>query len=148
MALSSTDLGVAFQLCGATGSTLVIFILPGLFYFMLFRDNQTPYRATYSELGTSRSGKGEVGDEEQSDGASAKSDRVLFSNKRSSVSSTHSTHSTQVGSSPYSMQRHEDCNAQPRWKLYAAAVMLGLGCLIVPLCMTLIFLDQRSRAGE
>lgn len=38
IALSVDDLGVILSLVGATGSTLVSFILPGFCYFFLFRE--------------------------------------------------------------------------------------------------------------
>jgi amino acid permease len=38
IALNVKDLGVVLSLVGATGSTIVSLILPGVFYFRMFKD--------------------------------------------------------------------------------------------------------------
>lgn len=46
IALSLDDLGVMLSLVGATGSTMVSYILPGLMYYVLFKDDQPDHWQT------------------------------------------------------------------------------------------------------
>lgn len=49
--LSVSDLGVILGLVGATGSTIVSYILPGFFYYLIFKDNaEAPKWKTYAAL--------------------------------------------------------------------------------------------------
>lgn len=41
LALSVENLGTMLGIVGATGSTIVSFILPGIFYFRLFQNDET-----------------------------------------------------------------------------------------------------------
>jgi hypothetical protein len=50
LALTVNDFGLMLGIVGATGSTMVSFILPGFFYYILFKDEQGPQWKLYLAL--------------------------------------------------------------------------------------------------
>ncbi len=127
MALSFTDLGVTFQLCGATGSTLVIFILPGLFYYLMHRRDVLTSPLLRSGLGSRKQGGVEDAD-------------VSLHSRGGDSFSVLPTTEGDVASSAAAERAALGRDSSPRWKLCAAVCMLCIGSIVGPLCVTLIML--------
>ena len=50
IALTVKDLGLVLSIVGATGSTTVSYILPGLFYSKIFKDNGPKWKFYFSKI--------------------------------------------------------------------------------------------------
>jgi amino acid permease len=118
IAVSFDDLGVVFGVIGSTGSTLVIFILPGLFYYLMHR---TPPRTEGETKGACDDDEDQLGVE---DGG------IEYVGEAGSESVRVARAVRLAGLRVF----------QPQWKLYAALGMLVIGAVLMPLCLTMLFL--------
>ena len=138
---------MTYQICGATGSTLVIFVLPGLFYYLLHSGHLPTNSVLISDdeyTDTARKDCESVEQQQTSqledsvDGVSmiefrsGASQHGLISNADISTSSA-------VGSSSSMSDRRKVRG--PVWKLYLAVLVLVVGLILMPLSTVLIILQ-------
>jgi len=142
---------VVLTVVGATGSTLVIFILPGIFYFTIHKVKDDIHdrsihhcRSVDSPLPDCSNHSMKDGIIEQSDGSADISSSPMHSKDKSQVLSTMNTASKGSGRDSlgysYSSLRHgADVHPANHWKTNAALAMFITGAILAPLSLFLIF---------
>lgn len=118
IAVSVSDLGVVLALVGASGSTLISYIIPGMFYYKMFGKSTTAGAGTGALAGT---GTGAVS--QRSDGQLAAADAEAVG---------------MGGTDAAALQ-------EPAWKRYLALMQCLCGVLLVPVCLSMIILDAATQ---
>jgi Transmembrane amino acid transporter protein len=148
IALSVNDLGVVLSIVGATGSTVVSYILPGVFYSNMFSGKiarTTDNSSVRSSHGSHRY-RNESGSTVMHSGSSATIGAVggvggmtADSSESSSVSeNTDYTEDADIDSED--SHEHLVDGKHAAWKLMLAKVQLIAGLVIMPVCLIAIFL--------
>jgi hypothetical protein len=143
MAMIFSDLGFALSIVGATGSTLVILILPGSFYFF---KKEKEIESAESEVdhtvdgerGRSGSGVSLLGPVSFSSSSSSSCSYTSVPSSSSQVAKNNllaKSFAAPTASSSFRPSRPID----PLWKRYLALGMLGLGLVTMPVCLFIIF---------
>lgn len=159
IALTFKDLGVLFVIIGATGCDLLMFILPGLFYFMIHyhHNNPSSESATTNNSNTNSNGTSlrdlsthnlvSTGKSINSDYGSTINIEMPTSNGKTNNGDNNCNNNGAFRSRSCSELDEEYRNSEssindenPRWKLYAAGGMLLFGILLMPLSLALILM--------
>ena len=123
IAVSVTDLGVVLALVGASGSTIISYIIPGLFYYKMY--------------GNKPGGEaGVVG----VDAETGVTQRVEDPRTEGQVEGQ----TGRVGGSERGSETVAE-SGEPVWKRYMALIQCLCGMLLIPVCLTMIIVDAASR---
>jgi Transmembrane amino acid transporter protein len=157
IALSVKDLGVVLAVVGATGSTVVSYILPGAFYYNMFRkvsnsNDRSDNSSSSSNSNSNSAGcrKSSVQNSDLSCPTATASESVSVGRSGSSLGhSEHHTPNTEAERENeeeddvdgYSSHEHpEETHATAGWKLLLAKIQMITGLVIMPVCLIAIFL--------
>mmetsp|Transcript_27400 Transcript_27400/g.37760 ORF Transcript_27400/g.37760 Transcript_27400/m.37760 type:complete len:599 (-) Transcript_27400:64-1860(-) len=147
VAVMFDDLGVAFSVVGATGSTLVIFILPGIFYYTIHKARNDLHdrsihhcRSVESPLTTDCSSHSVVLDEPKGGNADSASSPIHGSQLLSTMNTaSKESGKMSLGYSYSSLRLEMDVHPTNHWKTNAALAMFITGAVLAPLSLFLIF---------
>jgi Transmembrane amino acid transporter protein len=146
IALSVNDLGVVLSIVGATGSTVVSYILPGVFYYNMFGgkptrniDNTSTHSNSSSHVGHSSGSHRNHNDNDGINIISSSSGVIGVITTESPESSGQNPDREDVDSDEDTTHEHLD-GKHAAWKLVLAKVQLIAGLVIMPVCLIAIFL--------
>jgi Transmembrane amino acid transporter protein len=145
IALSVSDLGVVLSIVGATGSTVVSYILPGVFYYNMFGAKiarNADNISTHSTQGAHRNhndGGGHTVVHSSSGSLSINSSGAIVGGI--TAESSESARANSDAGDVDSEDSHEHLDGKhASWKLVLAKVQLIVGLVIMPVCLVAIFL--------